>query len=225
MAVYGTLKKGFSNHHPYMVGATHVTDIEIPGIMFSMMHYPGLILHDSIGVNNPEARAFCLGYKAKAEVYNINEKILESLDRLEGHPSYYMRLPYKHPNLDEVWVYTVKPHIYLRGMQRVVPSGIWDAEKTTIQQVNFGPGHCKPKILAWSGLHGHEPRYQVPRQYGTEDWDDIDESGPLSTVFDSRNSVDTTGTDEHAELEIDLNEPDIIQIDIDGDISAVQEAV
>lgn len=221
VAVYGTLKKNYSNHEPHMRDAQFKYHIVIPGIMFSMLHYPGVILHNQVGINNPDAQKFCMSYKTHCEVYEIDNDILKGLDRLEGHPEYYMRVPYALGNLkeEEVWIYTIKPHVYLRGKQRLVPSGCWEGLNTTIQEVDFGPGNCKPKIMAWSGLQFNMPKPSAPgsgQPRQMEEWDDIDESSSMHSIFDSRDIGTETAFDDSYE---------IIGIDIDDDIDGVKEAV
>ena len=74
--VYGTLKKGFGNHH-VLQGAEFVGEATLPdGKMLHLGAFPGLIPGNT--------RIF-------GEVYRTTPHILQRLDRLEGHPSFYMR--------------------------------------------------------------------------------------------------------------------------------------
>lgn len=75
--VYGTLKKGFGNHHllhncPYK-GKGHIQGTK----MLNLGAFPGMIPDES--------------KKVQGELYEINEFTLKRLDRLEGHPHFYTR--------------------------------------------------------------------------------------------------------------------------------------
>lgn len=78
IAVYGTLKKGESNH--ILLGDSELlgTGRTLPGYyMLDLGHYPAIIPGN---------------HRIKVEVYEVSESVLARLDRLEGHPSYYKRL-------------------------------------------------------------------------------------------------------------------------------------
>lgn len=117
--VYGTLKKGFSNHH-FLKDQEYLGKAEIKGTMISLRHFPGVCL-----VGNDDI----LG-----EVYEINDETLKRLDHLEGHPSFYKRkeiLAFYIDNLDQeveankAWCYTL-PESYLQeGNHQRIPDGIW----------------------------------------------------------------------------------------------------
>lgn len=80
VAVYGTLKKGHGNHDWYM------SDSKFVGKGKTKDLYPLLIqglpyLIDKKG----------FGHNVNVEVYRVSDDVLASLDRLEGHPSWYKR--------------------------------------------------------------------------------------------------------------------------------------
>lgn len=79
--IYGTLKKGFENHH-FLNNAKFIGNA-ITKDRYPMVNvvkaYPYLI--DKKGI----------GEFVKGEAYNINNKILSKLDLLEGYPDHYDR--------------------------------------------------------------------------------------------------------------------------------------
>ena len=82
--VYGTLKHGFSNHFYYMTDSDYVDDA------FTLEK------HAMIGENN--AFPYVLGvneagHHIKGEVYEVPASSLSRLDRLEGYPTHYDRVP------------------------------------------------------------------------------------------------------------------------------------
>lgn len=84
VAVYGTLKRGYGNHH--LIAGSHFV-----GSGKTNEQYPLLVnglpyLYDECG----------LGEQVKVEVYDVDSTTFESLDRLEGHPTFYERR--------EIWI-------------------------------------------------------------------------------------------------------------------------
>ncbi len=78
VAVYGSLKKGFYNHH-HLSGAEFIGEGGTDSIyeMYKIQRsYPGVTDGES---------------KIQVEVYAVTESELRRLDRLEGHPSFYKR--------------------------------------------------------------------------------------------------------------------------------------
>lgn len=77
--VYGTLKKGNHNHHliakANYCGKAHTTKSEYQ--MYHLGGFPGVTKGDRV---------------IYGEVYMVNEDVMKSLDRLEGHPSFYERI-------------------------------------------------------------------------------------------------------------------------------------
>lgn len=74
--VYGTLKKGFGNHS-IISGSRWLGDTEVKGKIYNLGAFPGAKF-DEDGI-------------VKGELYEVNELTLGRLDRLEGHPSFYLR--------------------------------------------------------------------------------------------------------------------------------------
>lgn len=77
--VYGTLKKGFNNHH-IMDGSTFIDDVE------TRDNYT-LIVNDYISLYNTPGTAD----RTSGELYSVSEKKLRELDYFEGCPSFYYR--------------------------------------------------------------------------------------------------------------------------------------
>jgi gamma-glutamylaminecyclotransferase len=93
VAVYGTLKKNYSNYWWYLGNSTHVgkgkTYEKFPLIIRSL---PFLI--------NEEGK----GHNVEIDLFKVTDSTLADLDRLEGHPHWYRR--------EQVWV-VVKGEPYL----------------------------------------------------------------------------------------------------------------
>ncbi|MBB5349447.1 gamma-glutamylcyclotransferase [Desulfoprunum benzoelyticum] len=112
--VYGTLKKGFSNHR-LLTGAEFVGAAQTLE-KFAMYYSTGTPI-----VLKEEAVSPIFG-----ELYRVDEKILAALDSLEGHPDWYRREQVdisvddggQGKRLETAWLYF---SLDKRGM--LVPSG------------------------------------------------------------------------------------------------------
>ena len=92
--VYGSLKKGFHNHYPFLadrhalpLGAATTVD---PYLMLSASAFPYLIDPASLSADHEACIADVIG-KVKGELYVVDPETMDMLDRLEGHPDYYRR--------------------------------------------------------------------------------------------------------------------------------------
>ena len=117
MFVYGSLRKGFGNH--YLLERSNYLGEALTDAAFTMLHlggYPGVVRAGSTQI---------LG-----EVYEVDDKTLSRLDRLEGHPSFYRRTPIRvteGSNADrwqDVETYLL-PTDWLSTQKTVVESGDW----------------------------------------------------------------------------------------------------
>lgn len=102
--VYGTLKKGFRNHH-FLKGARLLSDeAEMEGFLLHLGGYPGMI--DGHGI-------------VHGELYEITEDMLPALDRLEGVPVLFQR-----NWIEGAYVYFYQPMMELRDYD-FIESGRW----------------------------------------------------------------------------------------------------
>lgn len=79
--VYGTLRRGFCNHHLLRRG----------GFVGTGETVPHLVMHVAGGV--PFASDAEAAYPVRGEVYTVDPVTLAELDRLEDHPHWYVRTP------------------------------------------------------------------------------------------------------------------------------------
>jgi gamma-glutamylcyclotransferase (GGCT)/AIG2-like uncharacterized protein YtfP len=94
--VYGTLKRGQSNHglliNEQYIGADCIT---MNGRMIDLGAFPGV-------VRDQQDEGTIRG-----EVYEVCEDTLNALDWLEGHPTFYRRDKYKTATGIRCWMYTL----------------------------------------------------------------------------------------------------------------------
>lgn len=95
--VYGSLKRGFENS-PYLDHASLlIADATSPAEfnMISLGAYPGLVLgHDQV----------------QGEIYEVDRKTLDLVDRLECNGNFYVRRQFAFPQVEDlVWVYLLIP--------------------------------------------------------------------------------------------------------------------
>lgn len=106
--VYGTLKKGFGNHHwMELAGGKFVSEAVLNGAkMYSCKYYPAIVLEEG---------------SVKGELYTIED--IAPLDRLEGYPRLYNR-SLVHTTEGEAWVY----HMSSDRIQNLpaIESGVWE---------------------------------------------------------------------------------------------------
>lgn len=113
--VYGSLKKGFSNHR-VIHGAKFLGDdttLEDAWFMFSMGGFPGVVSGN--------------GY-ISGEVYEVDDEVLKDLDRLEGNGNFYTREVVELANHEQAWMY-ILPDYDIRdsqeGVKWVGPNQTW----------------------------------------------------------------------------------------------------
>ena|SRR5690606_22055468 len=105
--VYGTLKRGHGNNrllaHATLVGR-YVT--QLPLLFKCLGGFPGLVRTREYEPAPPPR-------EVGGEVWEVNDEQLESLDWLEGHPSFYERQRIRVAG-EEVWTYILPPdHRYM----------------------------------------------------------------------------------------------------------------
>lgn len=80
IAVYGTLKYGYSNYHRYLGDSTYI------GSGTTKNKYPLIIKGLPYLINKKG-----VGHNVIVDVFRINDDTLARLDKLEGHPNWYER--------------------------------------------------------------------------------------------------------------------------------------
>lgn len=112
VAVYGSLREGMGNHR-VLGGSTMVGKATVGGFdMFSLGGYPYCV-PDKTG-------------EIVVEVYQVSEEVGQSLDALEGYPSFYDRKLISTP-FGEAWIYFIDQY---RDGTPYVEGGDWVLYKT-----------------------------------------------------------------------------------------------
>jgi len=81
IAVYGTLKKGYSNYYAYLTNAKHI------GRGKTQDKYP-LIVDGLPYLVNKKG----VGHNVEVDVFKVSDMQLKKVDGLEGHPQWYKRI-------------------------------------------------------------------------------------------------------------------------------------
>jgi gamma-glutamylaminecyclotransferase len=111
--VYGTLKKGFSNHSIIMTSPFVKEAATKPEFtMITLGGFPGILANGNTSI---------IG-----EVYEVSEFTLDRLDKLEGHPNWYRRTPITLLDGDEVETYI---YLHKERTQEIIDSGFWDGTR------------------------------------------------------------------------------------------------
>ena len=90
--VYGTLKKGQGNHR-FMKTSKFIESVTVKGISLHIDKESGL----PFAMQNPQG-------KISGEIYEVDDKALSLMDRLEGHPKWYKRKQFNIKN-KKIWIY------------------------------------------------------------------------------------------------------------------------
>lgn len=110
--VYGTLRKGESNHHLLKGRSMFVSENAVVGNLVDLGPYPAML----------EGNGTVFG-----EVYMVGEQTLADLDKLEGHPTLYARrkvpLKFSMDKYEEAYAYFFVQEIH--GIAKKLPDGIW----------------------------------------------------------------------------------------------------
>ena len=117
--VYGSLLSGERNHgylqHAQLIGK----GITLPHFeLLDLGSYPAMVLDGTTAIHG--------------EIYAVDDDTLARLDRLEGHPHYFVRahITLQGPDELEVWVYVMRREI-LTAKPRI-RSGDWKARRKEI---------------------------------------------------------------------------------------------
>ena len=118
VAVYGSLKQGFHNHR-WLENAPLFGEAETPAkyTMYDAGRFPYLLEEGNTPI--------------KVELYEVNDLILEGLDRLEGVKSGHYKRSKVETSLGEATIYvaTEETAKQVREYCKVVPSGNWELPK------------------------------------------------------------------------------------------------
>jgi len=111
--VYGTLMRGEANDRQLAGLAYAPARTRAEWTMVSLGGFPGIIAGGATTIDG--------------EVYEVNDRVLARLDRLEGHPHFYRRMPVLlvDGTLAETYVL---PASY-RNDHNKIPSGSWRRER------------------------------------------------------------------------------------------------
>ena len=113
--VYGTLKRGHSNHH-WIHGADRLGPASLPGLrLYDLGPFPMALALD------PASTA--MAPPVLGEVYAVTPAQLAALDRLEGTPRLYRRERWPLADGRRVWVYLGRPR-QVRHV-KVIADGCW----------------------------------------------------------------------------------------------------
>lgn len=111
--VYGTLKCGQRLHHMLKLSRSEGEDTIQLGRLYDLGYFPVLVRHDPPDITH-------------GEVYNCANKAVEELDKLEGCPTYFERIPTVTKGGINVEVYVMKT---VPEYAKYLPSGNWDGRK------------------------------------------------------------------------------------------------
>lgn len=90
--VYGTLKKGYGNHH--LLSRSKFLDTAVTrGVLHDLGAFPAARTNDS-------------GGQIHGELYSVDDETLARLDRLEGIPTFYQRDKVE-TSKGPAWIYTM----------------------------------------------------------------------------------------------------------------------
>ncbi len=138
VAVYGSLKRGHSNHH-WLAGARFEGRCRLPGlVMHNLGPYP-------MAVPSPQ-RADLI----HAELYRLPPGGLARLDELEDVPREYNRRLRRLSDGRRAWVYVGRP-AQVAGCA-TVPFGDWGATPVFSYGSNLDPEQLRHRCSTWDGL-------------------------------------------------------------------------
>lgn len=116
VAVYGTLRQGFGNNR--LLADSKYLGLETlkgPFSMISCGGFPAIFLHENKEISNP----------LTIEVYEVDENtLLNSLDMLEGYPTFYNRTQIP-TSFGDAWIYHFPESRWREKSENLVTSGDW----------------------------------------------------------------------------------------------------
>jgi gamma-glutamylaminecyclotransferase len=172
VAVYGTLKKGYSNYNNYLRSARFLgsgeTQTKYPLIISGL---PFLLSSEGVGHN------------VEVDVFKVNDDTFDALDMLEGHPKWYQRreVPIK---MDDGRVLTC--WIYFNDSQPLDSQEYHKtyAPKPIAKKLSFVPyeAECNQTPL-WDDLYADEVYDADEKPYCIECYNDLIKEEFLGDTF------------------------------------------
>ncbi|MCP9771172.1 gamma-glutamylcyclotransferase [Synechococcus sp. Tobar12-5m-g] len=142
--VYGTLKRGESNHH-WLTGATCLGRRRLAGAhLHDLGAYPQAVRAEAAAAAPLDPTAFLHG-----ELYGVDDHGLARLDRLEDVPHDYERSRVRLTDGDTAWVYLGRPE-QVRGLP-LVPFGDWGTTPVFSYGSNLCPEQLGRRCPGWDG--------------------------------------------------------------------------
>ena len=148
VAVYGTLRTGESNHFLFRESGAHLPSLgtfKLPGYSCFVMSATSFRSIPFIA-NNDELVS--MGHKpagaVTVEVFTCGpdewDELLENLDSLEGHPSWYLRTLVEIGG-ERTWVYVftgevLESYLDISSHRQIVPTGDWLNPLPEVQEVD-----------------------------------------------------------------------------------------
>lgn len=113
--VYGTLKKGYPNHHLLEDGAAFLGErVTMPEFTMHNIHgaYPAVELHGETAIHG--------------ELYSVTSDVFKDLDHLEGYPEYYNRCKVQLHGMEKSYAWMYYMEMDVLGQYDVIESGKWE---------------------------------------------------------------------------------------------------
>lgn len=105
IAVYGTLKKGQKNHNLLINSKLIKNGHTGPGFSLFIMGLPYLLKDNN-------------GFGCEIEIYEIDLETLQLLDRLEGNPFFYKRVPLIKDDDKNIEIYVLNDNRIIKEIYR-----------------------------------------------------------------------------------------------------------
>lgn len=117
VGVYGTLKRGFYNHH-LLEKAEFIKTTVIPDgnyCLYDLGSFPAVKV---VLYGNEETTPVTV------EIFQVDKETFDNLDRLEGYPSFYNRVLIETPEGYHAWLYVMSSEqlSYHKG-KSIIPDG------------------------------------------------------------------------------------------------------
>ena len=171
IAVYGTLKKGYSNYHTYLHNSKYI------GKGTTQDKYPMII----------EGLPYVIDKKGKGkninvDVFKVSKGSLRNIDSLEGHPQWYRRkeieVVMKSGSILKCWIY-FNPKTYNEGMKTYATY-----TQGTRQWFNYGGYDIHANTPPYTREIGFKTKQPERESFGFE-WDDVQDECTPTMISDS----------------------------------------